>query len=268
MSRLSDRDRILLLLSETDGLSNLRIKTELNLADDRYAAVRKELIDDNLVEKYVCKGGGIRLTRKGEMESPAYEGPSSTVENEAALYQPLIAFLEVQAREDGVQAVLCPTHYLKARGKWQNPDVTRIAIAYYRNLRKTHVTVTTYEVKQFRCWNVSAVFEAAAHHRFSHEAYVVLEWPNGVDFSLTDPTYKLNQIVRECQRFGVGLATLHPYFNSYRLRPRLEPAPSTPDDDDVETWLDYVFSRNATVLKAYNERMQFVQDQFVNGPKK
>jgi hypothetical protein len=35
MSKLSDRDRILLLLSETDGLPNLRIKTELNLADDR-----------------------------------------------------------------------------------------------------------------------------------------------------------------------------------------------------------------------------------------
>ena len=167
-----------------------------------------------------------------------------------------------------IAAVLCPTHSLKARGQWQNPDVTRIAIEYYRNLRKTHVTVTTYEVKQFLCWNVNAVFEAASHHRFSHEAYVVLEWPNGVDFSLTDPTYKLNQIVRECQRFGVGLATLHPYYNSFRLRPRLEPAPKTPDDDDVETWLDYVFSRNATVLKAYNDRMQLVQDQFVDGRKK
>jgi len=154
MSKLSDRDRILFLLSETEGLSNLRIKTELNLTDERYAAVRKELIDDNLVEKYGCQGGGIRLTRKGEKESPAYEGPSSTVENESALYQPLIA------------AVLCPTHSLKARGQWQNPDVTRIAIEYYRNLRKTHVTVTTYEVKQFLCWNVNAVFEAASHHRF------------------------------------------------------------------------------------------------------
>ena len=70
MSKLSDRDRILFLLSETEGLSNLRIKTELNLTDERYAAVREELIDDNLVEKYVCQGGGIRLTRKGEKREP------------------------------------------------------------------------------------------------------------------------------------------------------------------------------------------------------
>jgi hypothetical protein len=71
--------------------------------------------------------------------------------------------------------------------------VTRIVIEYYPNLRKTQVTVATYEVKQFPYWNVSSAYEAAAHHRFSHEAYVVLEWPNGVDFSLTDPTHKLDR---------------------------------------------------------------------------
>lgn len=268
MPKSSDRDRILLLLSETDGPSNFRIRTELNLSDDRYVVVRKSLVDDKLVEKYVCRGGGIRLTRKGEKESPAYEGASSNVDNEAALYPHLIDFLEEQAQEDEIQAVLCPTHFLKARGKWQNPDVTRIVIVYYPNLRKTHVTVTTYEVKQFPCWNVSAVYEAAAHHRFSHEAYVVLEWPNGVDFSLTDPTHKLDQIARECQRFGVGLATLHPYYKSYRLWPRLEPSPGTPDDEDVEAWLDYMFSRDAKALKAYNDKMQSVQDKLVNGRQK
>jgi hypothetical protein len=267
MPRPSDRDRILLLLNETNGRSNSSIKTDLDLSDDRYTVVRKELIDDNLVEKYVCRGGGIRLSRKGERESPSYEGVSSTVDNEAALYKPLIAFLEAQAREDDVQVVLCPTHSLRARGQWQNPDVTRIAIEYYRNLRKMHVTVTTYEVKQFLCWNVNAVYEAASHHRFSHEAYIVLEWPNGVDFSLTDPTYKLDQIVRECQRHGIGLATLHPYFHQYRLKPRLDPKPRIPDDEDVDAWLDYLFSRNADSLKAYNDRMQLVQDQIAGRQK-
>ena len=74
MPKLSDRDRILRLLSEAEGLSNIRIKTELNLSDDRYDTVRDELLQDNLIEKYVCRGGGIRLTRKGEKESPSYDG--------------------------------------------------------------------------------------------------------------------------------------------------------------------------------------------------
>lgn len=241
MSRLSNRDRVLRLLGETEGLSNLRIKTELNLGDDTYSKLRSELIEDDLVEKYVCRGGGIRLTRKGEKETGGEEEASSTVDNEAALYKPFVAFLEAQAGEDGIQAVVCPTHQLKARGQWQNRDVSRLAIEFYKNLRKVRVAVTTYEVKQFPRWNVSAVYEAASHHRFSHEAYVVLEWPNGVEFSLTDPTYKLDQIARECQRYGVGLATLHPHYNAYRLRPRLDPVPSTPDDEDVERrgWTTY-----------------------------
>ena len=127
------------------------------------------------------------------------------------------------------------------------------------------VNVTTYEVKQFPSWTVSAVYEAASHHRFSHEAYVILEWPKDLDFSITDPTYKLDQLARECQRYGVGLATLHPYFNSYRVRLRIDAVPSTPDDEDVEAWLDYVFSRNDETLKKYNERVQVVQKQLIEG---
>jgi hypothetical protein len=255
MARSADSDRVLRVLRDAEGLSNLRIKTELNLGDERYGAVRNQLIDDGLVEKYVCRGGGIRLTRKGERESVDDNGPASTVQNEKELYEPLGDFLKKQAIEDGVEAVICPTHNLKARGQWQNPDITKIAIENYRHLRKVRVTVTTYEVKHFWHWNVGVVFEAASQHRFSHESHVVLEWPNGVEFSLTDPTYKIDQIARECQRFGVGLATLHPHYNSYRLYPRLEPQPSTPDDEDVEAWLDYAFSRNPDALKEFNARI-------------
>jgi hypothetical protein len=39
----------------------------------------------------------------------------------------------------------------------------------------------------------------------------------------------------------------------------------TPDDEDVEAWLDYVFSRNDDTLKKYNERVQIVQKQLIEG---
>jgi hypothetical protein len=225
MPRLPDRDRVLQILGDTTGLSNLRIKTELGLGDDRYAAIRDDLLENRLVEKIRGRGGGIRLTKKGERESPDFDGYKSAVQSEADLYDPVAEFLDEQAGEDGLQSVVCATHNLRSRGKWQNPDVTRVGIEYYPNLRKMRVTVTTYEVKQFPNWTVSAVYEAASHHRFSHEAYVILEWPKDLDFSVTDPTYKLDQLARECQRYGVGLATLHPYFNSYRVRPRIDAVP-------------------------------------------
>lgn len=258
MTRPSNVERILRLLAEAEGLSNLRIKTELNLGDDTYVKVRNEMLNEGLIEKYACRGGGIRLTRAGEREVKGEEQIASSVDNEAALYRPLIAFLEEQAAEDEMEAVVCSTHQLKARGQWQNPDLSRITIDYFRNLHKVRVSVTTYEVKQFPRWNVSAVYEAASHHRFSHEAYVVLEWPKEVDFSLTDPTYKLDQIARECQRHGVGLATLHQHYTSYRLRPRIEPAPRKPNDEDVDNWLDYVLSRNANARSLFDKKMSSV----------
>jgi hypothetical protein len=139
-----------------------------------------------------------------------------------------------------------------------------VAIEQYHHLRRAHVTVTTYEVRQFPRWTTEVVYEAASHHRFSHEAYVILEWPSEEKFSLTDPTYRLDQIVRECRRFGVGLSTLEPYRNSYRLYPRLEATPRIPDDGDVEEWLDYVFSRNTGALKAFDDRMHTVQRQLAS----
>jgi hypothetical protein len=90
-------------------------------------------------------------------------------------------------------------------------------------------------------------------------------WPKDLDFSITDPTYKLDQMARECQRYGVGLGTFHPYFNSYRVRPRIDAVRSTPDDEDVEARLDCVFSRNGETLKQYNERVQVVQKQLIEG---
>jgi len=241
MAMTSDRDRILLLLSNSDGLSNLRVKTELNLTDKHYGKARNGLLDQGLIEKYVCRGEGIRLTRKGEEAVPGAKGaPKSSVTREADLYTELADFLRRQAYEDGIGALVCITHSLRVRGQWQNPDVARVAVERYPRLGRTRVVATTYEVKHFPKWNVGAVYEAASHHRFSHEAWVVLEWPNGADFSMTDPTYRLDQIARECQRFGIGLATLHPHYSSYRLRARIDPAPQAPEDAEIEAWLDYV----------------------------
>ena len=60
---------------------------------------------------------------------------------------------------------------------------------------------------------------------------------------------------------GAGPFVSASLANSYRLYPRLEATPRIPDDGDVEDWFEYAFSRNATALKAFNERMYSVQKQ-------
>jgi TPR repeat protein len=89
--RTPDRIRILSLLDGREGLSALQIKRSLHLSDGRYEEVRGELLKDGLVEKYACRGGGLRLTSKGkeaaaqgseldreakEYVSPRYSGPA------------------------------------------------------------------------------------------------------------------------------------------------------------------------------------------------
>lgn len=262
MARMSDRDRILNFLADSDGLSSQLVKTELNLSSDRYDSVIGELIADKLVEKYRCRGGGIRLTKKGENAKTEQIEAISSVGKESQLYDPFVKFLRSAAEENEALDVICPTHALRARGKWQNPDVTRISIEHYRYLRRFRIHVTTYEVKQFPRWDVGAVFEAASHHRFSHQSYVVLEWPKKeiLPFSLADATYRVDQIARECQRHGVGLATIEPHYSSYRFHERLAPKPILPTDADVDAWLDYVFSRLDTSRSEFEEAIETAQN--------
>lgn len=248
MPRNSDRDRVLNVLAESSGLSNARIKQELNLRDERYEQVRAELIDEGLAEKYVCRGGGLRLTKKGEREiSPEYEATSS-VGKEHELYDPLVQALEREAPE----SLAFDTASLRRRGKWQNPDVTQISVEVYPYLRRRRVLLTTYEVKQWGVWDVNTVFEAASHARFAHEGFVVLEWTEKA-FSVSDP--RLVHVVRECQRFGIGLGTLEPYYSQYRFHVRLEPVSKEPSDADVEEWLAYAMERRDDASKRFRELM-------------
>lgn len=79
MPRTADSRRVLDLLLEEEGLclSSGQIKAALKLSDKRYQAVRKQLLDEGLVAKYACHGGGIRLNYDGRKPALA-EDVSST----------------------------------------------------------------------------------------------------------------------------------------------------------------------------------------------
>lgn len=74
------------------------------------------------------------------------------------------------------------------------------------------VSLITYEIKPKDKWDSSCVYEAASHGLFSNEAYVVIEREkhDGVD--------GLENIMRLCRQFGVGLITLHPHYKSFGIK--------------------------------------------------
>lgn len=259
MARTTDRERLLALLAEAGGLSSARIKVELHLGDERYEQIRSEVIDEGLAEKYVCRGGGLRLTKKGERDvSPEYEA-ASKVEKETDLYEYLVEALSRESPE----SVVFDTGSLRKRGKWQNPDVMQVSVEVYPRLRRRRVLITSYEVKQWGRWDVNAVFEAASHARFAHAGFVVVEWTDS-NFSISDP--RLDQIVRECRRFGIGLATLEPYHSRFRLHVRLEPDDGRePIDAEVEEWLDYCLSRRSDAADRFDALMDATDKELRKG---
>ncbi len=62
--------KMLSLLEGRDGLSNAYIRSELNLDDEQfYLSIKESLLKKGWVEKYRCRGGGLRLTTKGESQA-------------------------------------------------------------------------------------------------------------------------------------------------------------------------------------------------------
>jgi len=258
MAKMLALEKKIMLLLDESQLSNARVKTELNISDKDYQDIREKLFEKGLVTRYQCQGGGIKLTNKGrrEVKDIPKKGKSG-VKTESELHDGLTRYLIETSRDDETDVLVINTGIKsKRRGKWQNPDVTEIAIDHYHHLRKSEVRITTYEVKRWGYFDVQAVYEAASQKRFAHEAFVVLEWDRTVTFSLTDTTYKVDQIFRECQRYGVGLSTLEKHYETkYRLRPWLDPALWDPQLEDIENFLDHIFDKYPKEVDAYNELM-------------
>lgn len=237
---------MLWLLQEQGGTSNQQVRSVLTLGDDRYKKLTQQLLTEGIIEKFRCRGGGIRLTEKGS-KAGALPEAESAVQKEKDLYAPFITALEYEVAENEEAGLLFNTSALRKSGKWSNPDVTKVSVRAFPILRSHKVLVTTFELKQWKRWNVDAVFEAASHRRFAHESYVVLEWAKDV------PVEGLEEITSVCSRFGVGLMTLHPYYSSFRHIVELEAEPNVPPEDYVEEYLGYVFERDGKKKDAYDE---------------
>ena len=66
-----------------------------------------------------------------------------------------------------------------------------------------HLEVITLEVKPSGMWDISGVYEAAAHSRAATTSFLAIHTPNGEDPQSEEKT----RVFDECRRFGVGLLT-------------------------------------------------------------
>ncbi len=128
------------------------------------------------------------------------------VTKESELYVPLREWLEREWGADVTKGdffevciTATPKGNKKGGGKWSRPDVTLVQVNDYEYLAQRDLEVTTFEVKRFsEAEDIRSIYETAAHSRWAHFAYLVVEVPNG-DHELP------NRFMSEIERFNLGL---------------------------------------------------------------
>ena len=126
---------------------------------------------------------------------------------------------------------------------WRNPDVLTIEVRNHEFLRKNEVIVSTYEIKTADGWNLNAAYEAAAHKRFAHYAYLVV----GPDGNQTDDVFE--ELATACGRLGVGLIRLQSYYKKFRQFVLVEAENANPDLSAVNEFIGRVVDAQSS-LKA------------------
>ncbi|MCB0325597.1 MAG: hypothetical protein KDD69_18575 [Bdellovibrionales bacterium] len=263
MARPKDSDRLLYLLKSQGGMSNPKALSMLDTSEARFWEVREELLAGQLITVYRCRGGGIELTRKGRKAAPTrFDGDDSKVRGEVELYEPFVDLLKSEeARDERMEGeddpnlpqlapIVCNTSAFRLPQKWSNPDVTKISFRYFPIIRKRSVIVSTYELKKWGNWNVSAAYEASEHRRWAHECYVVLEHPQKADH--LEPTEK---VVAASSRLGVGVIKIQPKYNSWRSEVIAEAEFREPSHEDLEIFLSYLFVKRPEVRNQFDANM-------------
>jgi len=187
------------------GNTSLQRKSKLG---KRYWSVRQELLDGGFLNRGKGRGGSVAIAATTAAVPRERRRGTLNVRREAELYEPLRNWLDEdwskdvdKAGGDFFQALVTgtPRGRRRATGKWSRPDVTLVELNSYEYLQQRILDVTTFEVKKFSdAENLLSVFEAAAHSRWAHYSYLVVE-ARDADDELPE------RFTSELERFHIGL---------------------------------------------------------------
>lgn len=259
LERIVDQDAIRMLAKiPPDGstIGNITLRKSLRWRADRYWAVRDGLLDSGVILKGGGMGGSVHrvieevdqeeidddsIETEEEVESEVEDEDrviaGSQYSKETDLYPEIKHVLRTAWSSDQrihkcVVEVTAHQGRKRTGGKWTRPDLTLIGLREYPLIARREVDVITFEVKLTGCWDVSAVYEAAAQSRAATHAYVFLH----VDEA--DDADGLLRCQNECAKLNLGLITsTAPHrYDAWNLR---LPAPRLNNDpEEVEAFLN------------------------------
>lgn len=256
----SDEEKTLLQgLEELGGAAgNISLLRQLGWGDERYYRVRDRLIDQGELVRGPGRGGSVRIVAEVEAstlddDEEAAEPTSTPVEpdpapaTEADLYPAIERVLrESWAKDLGFAwshvAVTARQGRRATGGRWTRPDLTVLSLKRYRYLPGLHMEVWSFEVKLLQFLDVSAVYEAVAHTRFSTRAYLIFPLPERPDESQTS---LLEEVEAEAARHGVGIITVIDAGDYSTWEERVKPIRTNAEPERINEFIGQQVSSDA-----------------------
>ena len=203
------KDQLLAAMPSQGLIGNGSLRRKLGWDDDRYWYIRNLLVQAGLLRTGRGKGGSVqRVVSVGVTEAAEQSASARFVEKD--LYGPIIETLRSDWIPDHQiqDFVIHETAHQGRRdtgGKWTRPDITVASSNTYTYVPGRPVEIRTFEIKTYDGLDVTAVYEALAHRRAAHYAYVFVHVPDAKRTAL-EPV--LERLIADAQEHGIGFVII------------------------------------------------------------
>jgi len=210
--------KLLALVPDGQSVGNVTLRSSLDWDDKLYWLIRNRLVDRGVLGLGRGRGGSVRLVQSTTVSPPTPLGAATAVPvvlgeptpsgriAEDALYEPLAKVLRTEwvkdrRYDDAVVEITARQGSKATGGRWSRPDIVVASLTTYAWVPGKYFDVTTFEVKPFDGFDVTAVYEALAHLRSATRAYVLVHVPE----ALREPFEEtLQAATDEADRHHVG----------------------------------------------------------------
>ncbi|WP_428534254.1 hypothetical protein [Rhodopila sp.] len=227
-----------------DSAGNKTLRENLGWQEEKYFRVRKNLVEEGLVEIGRGKGGSVYLLEDPLDEVSEPTNKFQTLKFEKDHYPLVVEKLEKQLKQDFQDAVVEQTAHKGSApgGKWSRPDVLALTVQRFEYVVQDEFILRSYEIERSDVVDTDAVAEAAAHQRMAQLSYLVIV-PHGDSKSIFDSTnVKRRAIERECLKSGVGLILIPDYNLSSEIELAVDAGITRIDYRDVNSTIGRFFS--------------------------
>ncbi|MCY1042981.1 hypothetical protein OV208_16800 [Corallococcus sp. bb12-1] len=240
----SQRRKFLEVLIKNGGSSgNTSLMNELGWSESEYWRLREKLIEDGQILRGRGRGGSVNIVKEIKpSDTNAFSGslvelpPEPEEGAEVDLYAPCLEVLhEKWTKERGLHdfhiEITANQGGKKTGGVWTRPDITAISMRTFTHWPGRTFDIWTFEIKPSWQFNITGVFEAAAHARTATHAFALFETPENPDD--TD----IARLTSEAQRMGVGLILFQEADDFETWDFMVEPVRKEPDPSLLEQFV-------------------------------